>query len=543
MVVLVTEGVTSEMQRSTRAKFELCDRATAEDWISGTQQQRVEFARLLRDPTCYAYLFFRHPLTDEPIKFYPYQDLIANDDNSRVLFAAANQIGKSFLLRFLAIHYAVLNPGATVLLVSATLPQSKDLLLGIRNLLRASVADFDVGDSDNKTEMYLRQYKIINGERREVPDSRIICAPATEGALGYSVDLALVDELGFYEDGEHFYFQILQPRTYHTKGRIVVFSNPNGAQGILWKLWNAPSFSKYRFTFLDCPANSQAEYQRLCEGLTQEQIDSTLDARFTDPEGTFVTAEERDSLFEKRQNLIPPDVEGPLFVFFDFAKVGDRTVRVTGRKHGEGVEVLEMYEYPSGTSYSAIVNDFESLVLEQRGKIQSFGWDNTGVGSGISDFISRIENLGVRPLPVNFSLQNKSRIYTVLKLLIERNVRGDYGIKVPYDKQADRQLTSLRFKRTARGYLQVHHSSEKDRDDYPDALAGLTSIALSLDSTPSTMSIVDARPEEANTPCRECGGELDATSFCWRCGLDNKQEPEVNLHVRERIWKEQNGLI
>lgn len=352
-----------------------------------------------------------------------------------------------------------------------------------------------------------------------------------------------MDELGFYEDGEHFYFQILQPRTYHTKGRIIVFSNPNGAQGILWKLWNTPSFAKYRFTFLDCPANSREEYERLCEGLTQEQIDSTLDARFTDPEGTFVTADERESLFEKRQNIIPPDADGPLFVFFDFAKVGDRTVRVTGRKRGEGVEVLEMHEYPAGTSYNAIVDDFEHLVHEHRGKIQSFGWDNTGVGQGIADFASRIENLGVRPVPVNFSLQNKSRIYTVFKLLIERNLRGDYGLKAPYVKQADRELTALRFKRTARGYLQVHHSSEKDRDDYPDALAGLVSIILALDTTPSSMSIVDARPKEAETPCRECGGELDGNKFCWRCGLDNSKEQEVSIHVRQRIWKERNGIL
>ena len=72
---------------------------------------------------------------------------------------------------------------------------------------------------------------------------------------GYEIflPLELIDELAFYDDGEYVYEQILQPRTYTTKGQIIVFTNPNGQQGICWKMWNDPMFHRYKFNFLDCP--------------------------------------------------------------------------------------------------------------------------------------------------------------------------------------------------------------------------------------------------------------------------------------------------
>ena len=286
----IVSGAPAEMIRKTAAKFEAWDVVLEKKTLEeGTPEEIAEAYFLLQDPTIYAYAFFKDPRKPQQrFKMYYYQDAIINDPHRRIIFAAANQIGKSIALCIKALTFAFHNPGKTVLMTSKTLPQSKDLLRQIKQFLQNSRLDYkyDIGDSETKTEIYFKHFvdEEVYDEKlqktfiqtKELPQSRIICVPATEAALGYAVDLALEDELFFYENGENFHKQILQPRTYTTKGQIIVFSNPNGQQGIGWELWNDDDFHRYRFNFLDCPTNTQEEFDRLSKNLTREQIDSTL---------------------------------------------------------------------------------------------------------------------------------------------------------------------------------------------------------------------------------------------------------------------------
>ena len=489
-------GVTPEMEQATAKKYELWDLVEKEGLLDcGDEDIELWAWSLLMDYTIYAYAFFRNPNHPElRLKLYPYQDIILNDSHNRVIFAAANQIGKSIALCIKALVFALHNPGKTVVLVSKTLPQSKDLLRQIKGFLMASVIESDP-EAETKMEIYFKHYDIIDEKKVSLPDSRILCVPATEAALGYAADLALEDELGFYDDGEYFHNQILQPRTYTTKGQIMVFSNPNGQQGILWSLWNDPAYHKYKFNFLDCPTNSQEEFDRLSQSLTREQVDSTLLAEFTSPEGGFLTLDERKDMQKARSSMLPSVITTPIYIFFDWAKSRDRTVRIIGvPKHendkdwADAVWVYEMKEYPQGTDYSEIIDvDLRNLIQEVGVRnVAMVGWDNTGVGRGIEDFVNRVEQLGIQAMPVEFSLQNKSRIYTLFKLLVEQR-----RITIPYVKECDKQLSMLRFKRTnSRGNLQVHHENEKDRDDFPDAIAGLCSLIIQPEVAPVTCEII-----------------------------------------------------
>jgi len=505
----LVDGVTEEMEAHTNAKYAKWDEVVEKNILeTGTPSEKLDVYMMLRDPTIYAYAFFMDPKQPtKRFKLYAYQDIIINDPHDRIFFAAANQIGKSITLCVMALTYAILHPGHTVLLTSKTLPQSKDLLRQIKSFLQSSIIDYeyDIGDSETKTEIYLKHFeevKVIDEitgeqriERKPLPQSRIICVPATEAALGYAADLALEDELCFYDNGMHFHYQILQPRTYTTKGKIRVFSNPNGQQGIGWDLWADPNYHHYRFNFLDCPTNSQEEFDRLCTTLTREQIDSTLLAVFTDPEGAFITLDERKDCQENRSSMLPSVITQPIYIFFDWAKTKDRTVRTigvpikseNGNDWADNVYVYEMIEYPQGTSYSKIIDeDLKNLVRDLGPRnIAMVGWDNTGVGKGLEDFVDRIKQFGIQTMPVEFSLQNKSRIYTLLKLLLEQR-----RIKIPKVQECDKQLSMLRFKTTSRGLLQVHHENEKDRDDFPDAIAGLCSLMIQPENPPVTAVII-----------------------------------------------------
>ncbi len=502
------DGVTPEMELATAAKFKSWDKVIEEGWLeSGDLEKQKKVYTMLLDPTIYAYAFFLDPQHPKKrFKCYCYQDIIINDNHKRVYFDAANQIGKSILLCLKALTFALLNPGKTVLMTSKTLPQSKDLLRQIKQFLQNSRLDYkyDVGDSETKTEIYFKHFEEEEyydekldktfTQMKELAQSRIICVPATEAALGYAVDLLLPDELPFYEDGEYFFKQILQPRTYTTKGQIMVFGNPNGQQGIGWELWNDDYFHRYRFNFLDCPTNTQEEFDRLCRGLTREQIDSTLLAIFTSPKGGFLTLKERKNMQEERSSMLPSVLTQPIYIFFDWGKVNDRTVRVIGvpitKKEEDWADegyVYEMLEYPSGTSYTKIIDeDLKNLIKDVGPQMVAMvGWDNTGVGRGLEDFTKRVEQLGVMAMPVEFSLENKSRIYTLFKLLAEQG-----RIKIPYVKECDKQLSMLRFQRSPRGHLKVHHENEKDRDDFPDAIAGFCSLIIQPENPPISVTII-----------------------------------------------------
>lgn len=499
------KGISDEFIARTEAKFTAWDKIVTNKVLeTGSEEEKTEVYKMLNDPTIYLYAFFQSPFEPgKKFKLWYYQDMILNDPNRWIQFTAANQIGKSIALVSKGTVYALQNPGKTVVMVSKTLPQSKDLLRQIKLLLQCSSLRHEVGESETKTEIYFKHYKEVEVydkkldetfiQYEELPQSRIICVPATEAALGYAVDLLLIDELAFYDDGEYTYKQILRPRTYKTKGQVMSFSNPNGQQGIFWEMENDDDFSHYTFNFLDCPDNTQEEFDKLCKSLTREQIDSTLLAVYTSPEGGFLTLDERKDMQEERSSILPSIITSPIYIFFDWAKSMDRTVRIIGipvRKNktdwADEVYIYEMKEYLSGTPYTEIIDvDLKNLIKEvgpQR--VAMVGWDNTGVGRGLEDFTKRVEQLGIQAMPVEFSLQNKSRIYTLFKLLAEQR-----RIKMPRIKECDKQLSMLRFRRSGR-HIRVHHENEKDRDDFPDAIAGLCSLIIQPENPPISVVIV-----------------------------------------------------
>lgn len=535
----VVSGVTESMKEATIKKFNYWD-SISKKGFKESEEEFSESYKALVDPTIYTYAFLRRQ-DGSPFKMYSYQDLILNDDHKRIIFCAANQIGKSITLCIKGFNFAVKNPGTTTLMVSKTMPQSKDLLRQIKEFLTTSILDYKytIGDTETKTEIYFRHYEEfsefdeVTGKNkvklRELKQSRIVCVPATEAALGYPADLLLIDELAFYENGEYFYKQIAQPRTYTTKGQIIVFSNPNGQQGIFWELWNDPLFHRYKFNFLDCPTNSQEEYDSYCAGLTNEQIDSTLNAEFTSPEGGFISLEERRAIQDERMNEVPPVLSEPVYIFFDWAKVRDRTVRGIGvpTKDGNGVYVYELKEYPANFPYDEIFDDLLRF-LESRGSqsVAMIGWDNSGVGKGIEDFIGRIRQFGIICTPVEFSLENKSAIYVNFKLLVEKTVRGEKCLSIPKVTECDKQLSQLRFKKSSRGYWMVHHERENDRDDFPDCIAGLCSLIIQPGRPPVSVSMIENDYEEGKTGrikdddierC-ECGNILEPwEDICSNC--------------------------
>src|SRR3990167_6155401 len=176
------DGRTSELDAITESKFTAWDDIVQQNlMVEGTEEEKATIFRLLTDPTIYAYAWFSNE-QGHPLRLYSYQDVVINDPNRRVMFAAANQIGKTVALCVKAVHFMILNPGTTTIVVSKTLPLSKDILRRIRWLLNNGILEYkyDIGDTETKTEIYLRQYEdFLDPETQqpatcELEQSRII---------------------------------------------------------------------------------------------------------------------------------------------------------------------------------------------------------------------------------------------------------------------------------------------------------------------------------------------------------------------------------
>ena len=88
------------------------------------------------------------------------QDLILNDTCKLIAVAVARQSGKSTMAVLKALHYVLNHDNATVLVISKTLNQSKELIAKLKSLINNSPLKDDLNQLadgyDNKSEFYVK---------------------------------------------------------------------------------------------------------------------------------------------------------------------------------------------------------------------------------------------------------------------------------------------------------------------------------------------------------------------------------------------------
>lgn len=463
----------------------------------------------LEDFTYWVYSYFKNE-KGENFKLTSYQDLIAQcvlqhdftptNPNRYVLYRAANQCGKSALLILLAIYLAFMRTNVNIVMVSNNLRASQFLTSQIRQMLNTSIfADRwheVLGETANTTHLTF-EHTLKNGTKSL---NRIICVPAGEGALGYPVHYMFLDEADFYENAKHFFWKVALPRTNKTKGQIILFSNPNpdvsNESSLLYEAWNGTFFQrKFHFTFLDAPWNTREEFELVKQNSPSYIFESTHLGEFPTDSGSFFTRKEIDDMFDNDLRNELPVVQDSVYLGLDLAKVRDNTVLTLGtlEPNKQNPKLNDLYvryikKYPTNTPYDSIVSDLKNITdfyREQSVSVRGFGFDATGVGGAISDFIRRE---GIMAQDINFSLQSKSKLYANFKLLAEQR-----RIHICTSDDARNQISTLVFKKTPKGYLSVQHESESLHDDVPDSIVCLIQVSVMPSKVPVTAQYVGGR--------------------------------------------------
>jgi len=475
-----------------QTKFKVWDRVVSEG-KAGIPEISLP---LLADPTIYIYAMLN-------FTNYWYQDMIISDDYRFKIFCAANQMGKSKLLNVQAIRGLLLDHGSQFnrAIISASLPQAKFQMQRIRDMLRQSKLEWeeDKGDVDNIMILSMKMYHPKDGQYFSYPKEKrykytnyLIIAPCTDaGALGYDLHALDLDEFDFWErDTKQFFYQIAQPRTFHTRGSISIYSNPNGREGFMYELWNQKlndgtyKWHRYQFNYWDKDKSTQKEFDELTVGMTRRQIESTLLAEFSSSETSFFTYDEikrSEDVSLNEYNAIGKQT----YWFLDSAAVVDASVLVGAYTEPDEVnpQVLRVYmfkihEYPigyplyrvAGVNNEKAVDDgwhYEKSVKEYltesaaEGGSPVFGYD-TQNNKGL---IPLFESIGIySSIEMPFSGPAKVGYYQKLKYYLEKGL-----LKRVVCKNFDYQMSVIEAKKTINNRWSFHHAKESDHDDIPDS--------------------------------------------------------------------------
>ena len=170
----------------------------------------------------------------------PWQARLLRSRSKNILVNCSRQSGKSSMCGVLAVHTAVYDPGALVLLLSPTLRQSGELFKKCLAVYRALGRPVP---AESETALTLT---LENG-------SRIVSLPGKDGSIrGYSgVRLLVVDEASRVPAD---LYHSVRPMLAVSDGRLIAPSTPFGRRGWWSDAWHgAEGWERYEVPATDCP--------------------------------------------------------------------------------------------------------------------------------------------------------------------------------------------------------------------------------------------------------------------------------------------------
>jgi hypothetical protein len=160
----------------------------------------------------------------------------------QIILLCSRQSGKSTITSLLALHEALFNPGALVLLLVPTLRQSQELFRKLKASFNALHPLPVSVDEESALRLELGN------------ESRIVCLPGKEATIrGFSgVSLLVVDEASRVADD---LYQAIRPMLAVSQGRVVLLSTPFGKRGFFHHEWmeGGEDWRRVKITAHDCP--------------------------------------------------------------------------------------------------------------------------------------------------------------------------------------------------------------------------------------------------------------------------------------------------
>lgn len=217
----------------------------------------------------------------------PWQAQFLRSTSDRVLLNCSRQTGKSTTTAIVAVHMALYDPGALVLLLSPSERQSKELfrkVVGFNKALGRPVA------ANAETTLWL---ELENG-------SRIVALPGKEGTVrGFSgVRLLLVDEASRVPDD---LYRAIRPMLAVAAGRLIAMSTPFGTRGWWYEAWEngGDTWERFRVPATECPRISPAFLAEERREMGEWWFEQEYMCRFLDAQSQAFRREDVERAFDQ----------------------------------------------------------------------------------------------------------------------------------------------------------------------------------------------------------------------------------------------------
>ena len=219
-----------------------------------------------------------------------WQREVLRSPHKRELLVVHRQGGKSVTAAVAAVHAALYDPGALVLVVSPSQRQSQELFRTILVLYR-SLGRPVPSESENALSLTLE-----NG-------SRIVALPADATTIrGYSsVKLLIVDEAAFVGDDT---MAAVRPMLAVSSGRMLAMSTPFGRRGWFFEASKSREWRVTTVTAAECPRISPEFLEAERNALGDWRYRQEYQCEFVDIAGLMFSSDDIGAIFADQADLI-----------------------------------------------------------------------------------------------------------------------------------------------------------------------------------------------------------------------------------------------
>jgi hypothetical protein len=208
----------------------------------------------------------------------PIQSNLLATTARRVLLNCSRQWGKSTVTGLIALHEALYQAPAMIVLVSPSQSQSTELFKKIHGFWER------LPGAPEAHQESLTRMELANG-------SRIISLPGTEKTVrGYSgATLVIMDEAARVPDE---LLAAVRPMLATTSGRFLALSTPAGKRGWFYEAWSrGEGWERVAVKGRDCPRISTTFLEEEKSALGPLRFAQEYDCEFIDPETSVFTTE------------------------------------------------------------------------------------------------------------------------------------------------------------------------------------------------------------------------------------------------------------
>lgn len=402
-----------------------------------------------------------------PIKLYDYQKKILEDMADFRIVNKSRQIGISQLIAWEALAKALLEKNKTILVISRSERQAKEVLSYIKNAYYSIDPEVRYAYKTTEESKTALTFAMTN--------SRILSLPNSPSSIrGFRGDDIYVDEFAHFLNDTEIWNSILPMIS--RGGKITLVSTPLGKRGLFHKIWQNSieginSYSRHEIFWQQCP-DIQKMIKEIKKSMDDIQFKQEYCCEFVDEGICMFTW---DMICDVVDSTLKPDYtprdKNPIFFGIDFGKKVDSTVlyAIEKTKNLIKTKFIREFKNPEYKTYESHLREIRRLIREVKPDFVSI--DKGQAGQRIFEELKKDFGGGMIK-GVDFTMSTKETMIVNLKFLFQ-----DLGIVIPDDYDLKSQLHTIEKYVSESGLIRYRHKKKRQHDDYVWALALACDVA------------------------------------------------------------------